>query len=313
MRDTLCLSCFQAKDFSFRASSGTPPNTSPREFPDAFTPPGSPKSSQPATYPGDDKDTVLSLGGKILGQAMSELSEDYIAFQEKHTDYHWRLESFVSGRNSFGALTFGHEFYKGEHDDYTPPKKDFVRASDTIFKIFWLNSPTEVFVGQGMRNLRLGFETERRVLLLATKTFEDAVNPCPKYYRSGIKTISIEEKDPFENTKTLEGEVGWIEMERLEPVTKPENSLIDVVTQLHELGYTHNDLSADNVMQRKANDRLVLIDLEKAKPLRKEERDMDLNAAKQPQVEIEKRLPSGMRKLALEEECSHMPTSRTAV
>ena len=302
MRDTLCLSCFQAKDLSFRASSSTPPNTSPREFPDAFTPPGSPKSSQPATYPGDDKDTILSLGGKILGQAMLELSENYIKFQEKHTDQHWRLESF-SGRNSFGALTFGHELYKGEQNNYTPPKKDVVRTSDTIFKIFWLNTPTEVFVGQGMRNLRLGFETERQVLLLAKEAFEDAVNPCPKYYRCGTKTIIIKEEDPFENTtKTVEGEVGWIEMERLEPVKNPEKSLIDVVTQLHKLGYTHNDLSADNVMQRK--NRLVLIDLEKAKPLTEDERVMDLNVANKLQVEIEettKQLPFEMRKLNLEE------------
>ena len=306
MRDTLCLSCFQAKDLSFRASSSTPPNTSPREFPDAFTPPGSPKSSQPATYPGDDKDTILSLGGKILGQAMLKLSEDFqekhTDFQEKHTDQHWRLESF-SGRNSFGALTFGHELYEGKQYNYTPPKKDLVRTSDTIFKIFWLNIPTEVFVGQGMRNLRLGFETERQVLRLANETFEDAVNPCPKYYRCGTKTIIIKEEDPFVNTtKTVKGEVGWIEMERLEPVKNPENSLIDVVTQLHKLGYTHNDLSADNVMQRK--DRLVLIDLEKAKPLTEDERVMDLNVAKPLQVEIKemtKQLPFEMRKLNLEE------------
>ena len=99
----------------------------------------------------------------------------------------------------------------------------------------------------------------------------------------------------------MEGKVGWIEMERLEPVKTPENSLIDVVTQFHKLGYTHNDLSDDNVMQRK--DRLVLIDLEKAKPLTEDERVMDLNVAKPLQVEIEemtKQLPFEMRKLNLE-------------
>ncbi|RPF82442.1 MAG: hypothetical protein CBC65_000455 [Rhodothermaceae bacterium TMED105] len=138
---------------------------------------------------------------------------------------------------------------------------------------FWRGQP---------RNLRQAFENEVEVLNTARESYPNDENPCPNILSYGTKEVSIE----FCGENYTE-EIGWIEMERLDRIDKPINSLVDVVKRLHKVGYTHNDLtSMANVLQRNSNGFLVLIDVERAEAVNDTLVQGDLEAAERLDREI---------------------------
>ena len=220
---------------------------------------------------------MAKKGGLVLGKAQMMLSEEYIKRLGSEEGRYWILDEFGL-TTSFGALTFGHALYKGEPSGPTTPDASTkMRVSDSVYKIFWTSCPLNPKFWRGQpRNLRQAFENEVEVLQTAKRNYSKKENPCPNYYNHGTMEVSIE----FAGENYTE-EIGWIEMERLDRIDKPTNSLVDVVNRLHNIGYTHNDLSSiANVLQRNPSRVLVLIDVEKAEAVNETLVQGDLAAAK---------------------------------
>ena len=230
----------------------------------------------------EDRIEVQITGHRILDQAMTKLSENFI--DKKHlNDKHTFWRTWVIGGTSFGAKTFGHKLYKRESPDnyyYTPPETNLLSFDNFIIKLFWFDCP-EIAFGSDPRNLHNSWENEVKILTDIQQKSQSGFNPCVNINESGVIEIEYD----FSDISVLrhlnkQTKVGWIKMERLNPVKGKPEGLTSTIQRLHNLGYTHNDLHSGNIMRRGWND-IVLIDLEKATPATYEGKITDLkNAAR---------------------------------
>ena len=215
----------------------------------------------------DDKNEVQQIGHRILDQAMTKLSEKFIDqkdLDDKHT--FWR--TWVIGGTSFGAKTFGHKLYKRDEstdNNYydTPPDTNVLSFDNFIIKLFWLDCP-EIAFNSNPRNLQKSWDNEVKILTDIQRKSQSDSNPCVNIDGSGVIEIEYDFSDiPVLRRLNNQTKVGWIKMERLNPVEGKPEGLTSTIQKLHNLGYTHNDLHSGNIMRRGWND-IVLIDLEKA-------------------------------------------------
>ena len=160
------------------------------------------------------------------------------------TETHWRIKPV--GNTSLGAAAFGHIRGNGSPEETRP----------SIFKLFWLDQPR--WFTQGTRDMVNAFKTEFTLL--------SSSNVLPRMQNHGVITVPTSTLGAPEDRilKTL-GEqtyVGWIEMERLDPIeTLDGKKLFEALDTLHRDSITHGDIRHDNVMQRR-NGEYVFIDIE---------------------------------------------------
>lgn len=217
-----------------------------------------------------DRPGIIDQSSVILHQAMTKVSGELLNKEIKNPNTYWRV--WEIGGTSPGAKTFCHALYRGTENTsgLTPEKDSLITLGDYIVKLYWLDFPPEAFQKGNQRNVCESFENEVNIL---TALKDSHNNPCVDKIKSNKMTIEVDGHSQ---------NIGWIQMERLYPIPRMElirdtTKVLQLVTQLHGLGYTHNDIHIHNIMRR--DDRsLVLIDLESARPATEKDKTADLEA-----------------------------------
>ena len=219
-----------------------------------------------------DRPQIINQSSVILHQAMTEISRQLLKTETQTPDTYWRV--WEIGGTSPGAKTFCHALYPGTEDTsgMTPQKDSLITLGDYIVKLYWLDFPQEAFQQGNKRHVKESFENEVDILTKLRQFTDHPKNPCVNIKESNKTTIEVDGKPQ---------NIGWIQMERLYPIPKEliddTTKIRELVTQLHGLGYTHNDIHIHNIMMRD-DGTLVLIDLESARKANAEDKGKDLEA-----------------------------------